>query len=179
MRISRLTGGSAVLVIVLAGTADDGSVVMPDALGWPGTGGGESSAPAVDEFYTWNTSEWLASKHSLGRGWLDPGNVSHADGVLDITVADGGGEIQSASRVQYRSIEARIRTPNAPGSLSAFFLYEFVQRWNDEIDIEILNDILLGLLPQHCTGQASFEGRSGSFPSARKRTGKVSYSLPR
>jgi len=42
--------------------------------------------------------------------------------------------------VQFRNVEVRLRTPDAPGSISAFFLYELVQRRNDEIDIEILND---------------------------------------
>ncbi len=156
-----------ITLAVLAGCADEGSLVGLDeegslpaadaspALARGGNGGGnsgggngggddgDSDAPLIEDFDLWDRSAWVSGAHPLGKGWLDPENVSHESGKLLLTLpADSydGAEIKSASRVQFRNVEVRLRTPRAPGSISAFFLYEFVQRRNDEIDIEILND---------------------------------------
>ncbi len=96
----------------------------------------------VDEFDLWDPNAWVPGDHPLGRGEFKPENVSHDGGTLHLTLPAGsydGGEIRSASRVLFRDVEVRLRTPQAPGSISAFFLYELVRRRNDEIDIEILN----------------------------------------
>ena len=143
---------------------EEGSFVGPDVSpsfarggngGWNGGGGnggggngggddGDSgNAPVVEDFDVWDPSAWVPGDHPLGRGWLDPENVGHGSSTLFLTLPAGsydGAEIRSASRVQFRDVEVRLRTPQAPGSISAFFLYELVQRRNDEIDIEILND---------------------------------------
>ena len=88
--------------------------------------------------------EWIARDHFLGRGEFEPENVSHRNGKLHLTLPAhtyNGGEIQSASRVRFRDIEVRLRTPDAPGTISTFFLYQLVPGIeNDEIDIEIFND---------------------------------------
>ncbi len=143
-----------ITLATLAGCADEGSLVGPDAsaafalgLGNGGNGGGDDgdsgNAPVVDDFDLWDPSAWIPGDHPLGRGWLAPDNVSHGSSTLLLTLpADSydGAEIRSASRVRFRNVEVRLRTPQAPGSISAFFLYELDQRRNDEIDIEILND---------------------------------------
>jgi hypothetical protein len=114
--------------------------------GGGGNGGGDdgdSAAPLIEDFDLWDPSAWVPGDHPLGKGWFDPDNVSHGSSALLLTLPAGtydGAEIRSASRVQFRNVEVRLRTPDAPGSISAFFLYEFVRRRNDEIDIEILND---------------------------------------
>ncbi len=145
----------------LAGCAEEGSLLGPEASasfalarggngggnGGGGNGGGgdgdSGDAPVVEDFDLWDPSAWVPGDHPLGRGWLDPENVNHVSSTLLLTLPAGsndGAEIRSASRVRFRDIEVRLRTPEAPGSISAFFLYELVQRRNDEIDIEILND---------------------------------------
>ena len=142
----------------LAGCADEGSLVGPEAsaafalgLGNGGNGGrgnvgggdGGSDAPLVEDFDFWDPSAWIPRHHVLGLGLLDRENVSHKGSKLLLTLpagSYGGAEIRSASRVQFRDVEVRLRTPRAPGSISAFFLYELVQEGNGEIDIEVFND---------------------------------------
>ena len=97
----------------------------------------------VEEFDLWDPSAWVVGDHPLGRGEFKPENVSHDGSTLLLALpawSYDGAEIRSASRVQFRDIEVRLKTPDAPGSISAFFLYELDRRRNDEIDIEILND---------------------------------------
>ena len=153
-----------ITLATLAGCADEGLLLGPDAssslalgLGNGGNGGGGnggrgnvgggdggSNAPLVEDFDFWDPSAWVPGDHKLGRGFFKPENVSHRGSKLFLTLPAGGydgAEIKSASRVKFRDVEVRLRTPRAPGSFSAFFLYEFVQTDdNDEIDMEIFND---------------------------------------
>ena len=152
-----------ITLATLAGCADEGSLVGPDASsslalgvgnggnsgggnggrGNVGGGDGDSDAPLVENFDLWDPSAWIPGDHPLGLGFFKPENVSHRGTKLLLTLPAGGyngAEIKSASPVQFRDVEVRLRTPRAPGSISAFFLYEFVQSKNDEIDIEIFND---------------------------------------
>ena len=69
--------------------------------------------------------------------------------------------------MRFRNVEVRLRTPEAPGSISAFFLYELDQRRNDEIDIEILNNDKSGE-----TGQILFTTWVGG-----KQTNHVEHTL--
>ena len=157
-----------ITLATLAGCADEGSLLGPEAssslalgVGNGGNGGGgngrggnggrgnggegdgDSDAPLVEDFDFWDPSAWIPRHHILGRGLLDSENVSHKGSKLLLTLPGGhdGAEIRSASRVQFRDVEVRLRTPRAPGSISAFFLYELVPTiYNNEIDIEIFND---------------------------------------
>lgn len=144
-------------VVALAGCSDAGPLAPDEAAvaaarggngkgggnGGGGDGGGGDSAPVVDELDPWDASVWVPQHHALGRGLLDASNVSQgAAGVL-LALPPGtydGAEIRSAERHRHRTIEARLRTPDASGSISAFFFYEGDPRRNDEIDIEIFND---------------------------------------
>jgi beta-glucanase (GH16 family) len=102
-----------------------------------------ATATAIDEFDPWDPGLWLPGQHALGRGVLQAANVSATSGILALRLPAGtydGAEIRSRDRRGPGIYEVRMRTPLAPGSLSAFFLYEFAPRLNDEIDIEILND---------------------------------------
>lgn len=111
--------------------------------GGGGKGGGGGDTPVVEDFDFWDPVLWEAGDHPLGKGWLRPENVAHSPGTLLLTLPAGrydGGEIRSEVREGYGAYEARLRTPTAPGSISAFFLYEYASRRNDEIDIEIFND---------------------------------------
>ena len=147
-----------ITLAALVGCVDEGSLFGPDSAasfarggngggngGGKGGGGNEGSGedPIVEEFDVWDPSAWIAGDHPLGRGWLDPANVSHESTTLLLTLPAGsydGAEIRSASRVRFRNVEVRLRSPSAPGSISAFFLYELAPRRNDEIDIEIFNE---------------------------------------
>jgi hypothetical protein len=86
---------------------------------------------------------WFAGGQRLGRGRMRPEQVRAADGGFTLTLLGGrcdGAEIRSRERVGFGRYHARMRTPLAPGSLSAFFLYADVPGGNDEIDIEVFND---------------------------------------
>jgi endo-1,3-1,4-beta-glycanase ExoK len=84
-----------------------------------------------------------ADMHPLGRGLVHAENVALGGGVAALALAAGaydGAEVLTAARYGTGAYEARMRTPQAPGSVSAFFLYQGVAGGNDEIDIEIFND---------------------------------------
>lgn len=85
---------------------------------------------------------WRATAHELGRGRLLPRNVGVEGGRLRLTLpADtlGGGEVESGGRHGYGFYAARIKVPDAPSSITGFFLYE-PPDLRSEIDIEIFND---------------------------------------
>ncbi len=84
---------------------------------------------------------WRAGEHPLGRGILHPDNVSIQDGQLRLCLPAGtcdGAELRSRERHLYGSYTARLQSCPAPGSITAFFLYQDVPGGNDEIDIEIV-----------------------------------------
>lgn len=88
---------------------------------------------------------WVAAEHRLGRGRLRPGLVRPTGAGFALGLRAGscdGAEVRTRERVHHGTYSVRMRTPRAPGSLSAFFLYEDVPQaeGNDEIDLEILND---------------------------------------
>ena len=140
-----------VTLATLAGCIEEDSLLAPDAPASFGRGAG-GRAPVVEEFDVWDMTAWIATDHPLGRGVFESKNVSHSkflgdrrSGALVLTLGARehflhGAEIRSASPVRFRDVEINLKTPNAPGSISAFFLFQLVQRpRNDEIDIEILN----------------------------------------
>lgn len=86
---------------------------------------------------------WEVVDRGLGRGRLDPDNVAvTGDGRLRITSpADtlDGGAVRSEKLYRYGTYRARMKTPEAPSSITAFFLYA-APDYEKEIDIEIYND---------------------------------------
>jgi endo-1,3-1,4-beta-glycanase ExoK len=128
-------------------------VVMAVWTAAPGSGGAErlASADQSDAFRVRaadlpsypGSPDWQAGSHALGRGRLRPALAVAEGAGFRLRLPAGrcdGAEIRSTERVYHGEYSARIRTPEAPGSLSAFFLYEDVRGGNDEIDIEIYND---------------------------------------
>jgi len=95
-----------------------------------------------DEFSTFDLSRWSKEEHPLGFGFFRVANVRQGDGTVDLVLPAGtydGGEIRSVDLFGYGTYVIRMRTPSAPGSITAFFLYEGRYR-SDEIDIELYND---------------------------------------
>lgn len=89
------------------------------------------------------SSVWRPGQHPMGRGRLRPEQVivSGAGFRLRLPSAScDGAEVRTSERFRYGNFSARLMVPDAPGSLSAFFLYAGVGGGNDEIDIEIYND---------------------------------------
>lgn len=86
---------------------------------------------------------WTAASHALGRGAMRADMVFSDGDSYRLTLGArscNGAEMRSASRVGFGEYSASMRVPNAPGSLSALFLYKDGPGDNDEIDIEIFND---------------------------------------
>ena len=106
---------------------------------------------------------WQPGGHALGRGRVRPQNVIASGAGFRLRLPAGrcdGAEVRSGDRVSYGEYSARMRTPHAPGSLSALFLYQDVPGGNDEIDLEIYNDgSRRALLTSWIAGKAVREAR--------------------
>ena len=78
----------------------------------------------------------------LGRSNLEPENVSIEDGKLRLTLPANdldGGQIESKGLHGSGFYAARIKVPDAPSSITGFFLYT-PPDFESEIGIEIYND---------------------------------------
>jgi len=95
-----------------------------------------------DDFTYFDTVRWSKGDHMLGRSYLDPANVVVDGEYMRITLPARtfeGGEILTNDFNGYGTYSARMRLPNAPGSITGFFLYK-APDFESEIDIEIFND---------------------------------------
>lgn len=86
---------------------------------------------------------WKATNRKLGRGRLLPENVSMQDGKVRLTLpADtvNGAEIESEKlHGPGSTFTARMKVPDAPTSITGFFLYE-PPDLESEVDIEVFNE---------------------------------------
>ena len=81
------------------------------------------------------------SSHRLGQTQFKPENVTVSDGQLVITIPTKtmtSGEVSSTDLKSYGSYEISMKLPNAPSSITGFFLYA-APDYAQEIDIEIYN----------------------------------------
>ena len=87
---------------------------------------------------------WRAADHPLGRGRMLPDHVVKDGAGWRLRLGAGrcdGAELRTTRPVPRGEHTVRMRTPYAPGSVSAFFLYGMNSADdNDEIDIEIFDD---------------------------------------
>lgn len=86
---------------------------------------------------------WQRGDHRLGRGRVDPSLATAVDSGFQLSLSPNGrdgSEVRTLDRLHFARVSARMRTPNAPGSLSALFFYADTPGGNDELDIEIYND---------------------------------------
>lgn len=101
-----------------------------------------SASDFTDDFDSFDEVRWAKGSHALGRSYLDPNNVSVSNGNLALKLPANslnGGEISSNTLYGYGSYSARMQLPNAPSSITGFFLYQ-PPDYNSEIDIEIYNN---------------------------------------
>ena len=98
----------------------------------------------LDNFDSFDTSLWSKETHRLGRSYITSKNVDVKGGYLKLNFPAKtyeGAEICSTSLYSYGTYTVRLKCPQAPGSISTFFLYQGIPGdGNDEIDIEIYND---------------------------------------
>jgi endo-1,3-1,4-beta-glycanase ExoK len=119
-----------------------------------------------DDFTSFDANRWSATGHLLGRSVLDPLNVSVAGGVLSLLIPGGtvnGGEVQSKTLYKYGSYGIRMRLPNAPSSITGFFLYK-PPDYQSEIDIEVYNDSSGRMMVSTCSGGAQTNTRTILLP---------------
>ena len=89
-----------------------------------------------------DAGQWEATTRDLGRGGLAPENTGIEDGLLRLALPTNtlnGGEIESTDLYGPGFYAARIKVPDAPSSITGFFLYK-PPDLESEIDIEIYND---------------------------------------
>ncbi len=132
-----MSKSSAVLQVL--SVAVFGAVLMALSVGSAEAGG----TGFRDNFDSFESTRWTKSDHVLGRTDLDPANVRVGGGHARLKIparTTGGAEIASSEPYGYGTYQARIRTANAPSSITGFFLYRSPD-YEAEIDIEIYNDV--------------------------------------
>jgi len=96
----------------------------------------------TDAFERLDAARWTQSPHVLGRGLLDPANATVSDGLLHLGLPAGrfdGAEVFTRTLFRSGRFAARMKVPDAPGSISAVFLYA-PPDLGQELDIEIFNE---------------------------------------
>ncbi len=86
---------------------------------------------------------WHAAGHTVGRSRMRADHVLAVGNGFTLRMpakSCDGAEVRTRELYRYGEYAARMKTPDAPGSLSALFLYESAGDASDEIDIEIYND---------------------------------------
>lgn len=119
-----------------------------------------------DEFTTFDTGRWVVSSRPFGHGAVDPANVAVADGQLGIRLPANrldGGEVRTRTLYGFGTYTARIRVPDAPSSLTAFFLYR-APDYEQEIDIELYNDTSRRVMLSTYSGGAQTNTRTLLLP---------------
>lgn len=95
----------------------------------------------TETFDTFKSTQWFSRKGILGRTLLTPENIFIDNQFLNIKLPKdsySGGEIRTLETVHYGSYEISMQLPNAPSSITGFFLYKAPDYYH-EIDIEIYN----------------------------------------
>ena len=108
---------------------------------------GESSEGPIlyntqENFFSFNNEVWRTSNSMLEGTSLRRTNVTVEDGLLTIHMPQGalqGGEIYSRKAHSFGAYEVRMKLPNAPSSITGFFLYRQPGHFH-EIDIEVYNE---------------------------------------
>jgi endo-1,3-1,4-beta-glycanase ExoK len=119
-----------------------------------------------DDFGSFDATRWSKGDHMLGRSYLDPTNVDVDGQNLRIKLparSYEGGEVLTNELHGYGSYSARMKLPNAPGSITAFFLYK-APDYESEIDIEIYNDSSRRIMFTTYAGGAQTNATTVSLP---------------
>lgn len=137
-----------------------------------------------ENFDTLDEGVWSVSSKNLGRTRLKPENVVVKDGFLNIKIPANtlaGGEIVNQEPMTYGSYECRMKLPEAPSSITGFFLYAPPDYFY-EIDMEIhnTNEGKL-LLTTYADGavQNEYVGELGFDPTADFHNYRFDYSADR
>lgn len=94
-----------------------------------------------ETFKTLNDSMWIKREGYLSKTELISDNVYIQNNLLAIALPKNklqGGELQSKSEVGFGAYEVYMKLPNAPSTITGFFLYKQPDFFH-EIDIEVFN----------------------------------------
>jgi endo-1,3-1,4-beta-glycanase ExoK len=133
-----------------------------------------------DDFDSFDSSRWIKSDHALQNSYLDPDNVGVANGYLREKIPAftiNGAEIESVDFYGHGTYKARIRTADAPSSITGFFLYRGPDLYA-EIDVELYNDGTGNVdFVTYANGQRThYVGKQLTFdPSADFHTYRIDY----
>ena len=103
---------------------------------------GAAGTSFFDGFDTLDGSRWAKGDHNPGRSYLNPANVDVAEGNGRFKIPARtlqGAELRSNELYHHGTCSSRMKLPNAPTSITGFFLYRAPDQ-EREIDIEIFND---------------------------------------
>jgi beta-glucanase (GH16 family) len=95
-----------------------------------------------EEFASLDASRWVTVGRPAGLGRVEPANVGVTDGRLAVRLPAGrldGGEVRTVAQYRFGTYRARLKTADAPSSITAFYLYG-TPDFEREIDIELWND---------------------------------------
>lgn len=138
----------------------------------------------LESFDTLDEGVWTVSDKTLGRSRLSPVNVEVKDGYLNIKIPANtldGGEIVKQEALTYGIYESRMKLPEAPSSITGFFLYAPPDYFY-EIDIEIHNSSEGKLLlTTYADGavQNEYVGELGFDPTADFHNYRFDYTADR
>ncbi|MEO1816761.1 MAG: glycoside hydrolase family 16 protein [Acetobacterium sp.] len=137
-----------------------------------------------EEFDVLDESIWSVSDKNLGRTLLSSENVEVKDGYLNISIPANtlqGGELVKQQAVTYGSYETLMKLPEAPSSITGFFLYAPPDYFY-EIDIEIYNSregkLLLTTYADGAV-QNEYVGKLGFDPTADFHNYRFDYTVDR
>ncbi len=94
-----------------------------------------------ETFEKFNDAIWLKREGMLNQTMLTEDNVQIKNNKLCIELPKNkleGGELQSKSEVGFGAYEVYMKLPNAPSTITGFFLYKQPD-FHHEIDIEVFN----------------------------------------
>ncbi|WP_177244067.1 glycoside hydrolase family 16 protein [Alkalibacterium sp. 20] len=135
---------------------------------------------AVEHFQTIDNTKWFSRNGLLGRTQLKNEHVAVLDDHLTITMPSEtleGGEIQTVDFTHYGSYEISMKLPDAPSSITGFFLYK-APDFHHEIDIEIFNQPESKVLfTSYAKGSTQHENRAdlGFDPTAAFHRYRIDY----
>jgi beta-glucanase (GH16 family) len=106
----------------------------------------------TDEFEDFDAEQWLVVEGSLGASVIKAENVSVLDGQLLLTVSPDpeanpaewfGGAVDSVEANRFGAWEARIKAPEASGTVCSFMLRQVIELPPSEqaVDVYILNQM--------------------------------------
>jgi beta-glucanase (GH16 family) len=119
----------------------------------------------IDDFSTGFSTNWYAENHTFGNNLahFDKENITWKNGVVCLALLKKaknereytGAELRSKKMFKYGTFEVELKSSDALGVISAFFLYRPKAKKNTEIDVEISGKFPKVVTTNHWTDHKS------------------------